>query len=303
MSDRPAPKRLANRITRVLNAVLDNDRFPVDVKSVATEMSRQWHPDDPVTLIRGASLPGFDGGLYRAPSGRSGWGILYNKDVTSPGRVNFTLAHEFGHYLLHRMDYPEGIQCSQTDVLGADDLLRRIELEANEFAATLLMPFDDFRRQIDAASKTSLEDIGACAERYGTSLTAATLRWLEYTTRRAVLAVSRDGFVLWSRSSRRALRTGRYFRTASGPPVPVPASSLANAPIGTAGPTTVRHDTGVWFDEPCEEIALFSDRYDFAISLLHLEDAETDDQFEDEPDEIDTYEGILRKTPGSSWLA
>ena len=165
------------------------------------------------------------------------------------------------------------------------------------------MPFDDFRRQIDARSKPSLEDIGACAERYGTSLTAATLRWLEYTTRRAVLAVSRDGFVLWSRSSRRALQTGMFFRTASGPPVPVPASSLASALMGTIGLGTIRHDTGVWFDEPCEEISLFSDRYEFAISLLHLEDAETDDRFADEPDELDTYEGILRKTPGSSWLS
>ena len=287
----------------MLDDVLGRDRFPVEVKSVAMELSRQWYPDDAVTLVRGGSLGGFDGGLYRAPAGRQGWGIIYNKDVASPGRVNFTLAHEFGHYLLHRVDYPDGIECSQTDVVGLDELLRKIELEANEFAATLLMPFHDFRRQIEASLKPALEDIGACADRYGTSLTAATLRWLEYTKRRAVLVVSRDGFVLWSRSSGRALRTGKFFRTASGPPVPIPDSSLANAQHLAASKGRVHHEQGIWFDEPCEEVALLSDRYDFAISLLHLDDAVAVDHVVEEPAEADAYEGMIRKTPGSSWLA
>ncbi len=271
MKDRLAPKKEANRITVILNEVLGPNRFPIDVGTLAKEFSRQVFPDDAVTLVKGGSLGRFDGALHRAPAGRQGWGIIYNKDVASSGRVNFTLAHEFGHYILHRVDYPDGIECSQKDVVGADELLREIELEANQFAATLLMPFDDYRRQIDAEAKPALEDIGACADRYGTSLTAAALRWLEYTTRRALLVVSRDGFMLWSRSSRRALRTGKFFRTAVGTPVQVPGSSLANSQHEAATNGSVLHEGGVWFDEPCEEVALFSDRYDFAVSLLHLE--------------------------------
>ena len=302
MKDRPAPKKEANRITVILNEVLGPDRFPIDVGKVAKEFSRQVFPDDAVTLVKGASLGRFDGALYRAPAGRQGWGIIYNKDVASPGRVNFTLAHEFGHYILHRVDYPDGIECSQKDVVGADELLREIELEANQFAATLLMPFDDYRRQIDAEAKPALEDLGACADRYGTSLTAAALRWLDYTTRRAVLVVSRDGFMLWSRSSRRALRTGNFFRTAAGSPVQVPGSSLANRQRAAPMNGSVLHEGGVWFDEPCEEIALLSDRYDFAISLLHLEKLVAEDRLVEETDEIDAYEGMMRKTPGSPWL-
>ena len=304
MNDHPTPKRMANRITRVLNAVLGDDRFPVNVKPVAKEVSREWYPDDPVTLVKAGSLPDFDGGLYRAPEGEKGWGIIYNRDVASRGRVNFTLAHEFGHYLLHRMDYPDGIKCSQTDVVGADELLREIELEANQFAATLLMPFDDFRRRIDADSKPALEDIGACADRYGTSITAATLRWLDYTKRCAVMVVSRDDFILWSRSSRRALRSGKFFRTANRPPVEIPDRSLATNVMATANTERMQHDAGVWFDEPCEEVALRSDRYDFSISLLHLDSAVgADDNVVEEPLEMDAYEGMVRKTPGSSWLA
>ena len=305
MNERRAPKKEANRITRVLNEVLGQDRFPLEVKSVAKEISRQWYPDDPVTLVRGGNLGSFDGGLYRAPAGRRGWGIIYNESVASEGRINFTLAHEFGHYLLHRVDYPNGIQCTQRDVLGGgiDELLRKIESEANDFAATLLMPFDDFRRQIDADSKPGLEDIGGCADRYGTSLTAATLRWLEYTKRRAVLVVSRDGFMMWSRSSGRALRTGKFFRTAKHPPVPIHSSSLANAQGLAASRRCAHHEAGVWFDEPCEEVTLRSDRYDFAISLLHLDNAVGMDDVVEDPVETDAYEGMIRKTPGSSWLA
>ena len=304
MNGRPAPKKEANRITRVLNQVLGQERFPVPVKTVAIELSRQWHPDDPVTLVRGASLGKFDGALYRAPTGKRGWGIIYNESVASEGRINFTLAHEFGHYVLHRVDYPDGVECTERDVVGGgvDVLLREIESEANKFAATLLMPFDDFRRQIDADTKPTLEDIGACANRYGTSLTAATLRWLEYTKRRAVLVVSRDGFILWSRSSGRALRSGKFFRTANCPPVPIPQSSLANVHKLAASGQCARHEASVWFDEPCEEVTLRSDRYGFAISLLQLDNAVGMGQVDEEPVEIDALEGILKKTPGSSWL-
>lgn len=51
-----------------------------------------------------------------------------------------------------------------------------------------------------------------------------------------------------------------------------------------------RHERGVWFDEPCEEVALLSDQYDFAISLLHLDSAiAVDDEPTDEGYELDTF--------------
>lgn len=75
------------------------------------------------------------------------------------------------------------------------------------------MPLDDYRQQIDALAKTDLEMLSHCADRYRISLIAAVLRWLDYTERRAVLVVSRDGFILWSRFSKQALKTGAFFRT------------------------------------------------------------------------------------------
>ena len=299
MAENFSPQRWGNTLTKLLNAVYGaaSERFPVKVVSLAKEFSLQRFPDDPITLVKGDHLPRFEGALYRAPDQKKGWGIIFNNAITSPGRINFTLAHEFGHYLLHRVAYPDGLECGQQDMVRWDSAYRQIESQANEFAATLLMPLDDFRRQIDARAKPNLDDIGACAERYGVSLIAATLRWLQYTERRSVLVVSRDGFILWSRSSDRALKTGAFFRTANVPPVPVPSGSLPAQPdLLEKSKGQIRHDSGVWFREPCDEIALVSDHYDFAISLLHLEPVEWNERLDEE--EEDAFDGMTRRLGG-----
>ena len=115
MTGAPSPERWAIDISLVLNAVLGKDRFPVDVVRVAKEYSAQRFPDDPVSLVIGQALPGFDGALYRAPAGKKGWGIFYNSTIASEGRINFTLGHEFGHYLIHRLAYPDGIRCGEQE--------------------------------------------------------------------------------------------------------------------------------------------------------------------------------------------
>jgi IrrE N-terminal-like domain len=297
MSATYSPKRWGNELTRLLNAVYAASpvRFPVRVPALAKEFSAQRFPNDAIVMVKGESLDNFDGALLH---GAKGWGIVYNNAITSAGRINFTLAHEFGHYLLHRIAFPDGLQCGQQDMVRWDSAYRQIESQANDFAATLLMPLDDFRKQIDARGKPNLDDIGACAERYGVSLIAAALRWLEYTERRAVLVVSRDGFILWSRSSDRALRTGAFFRTANVPPVPIPSGSLPAQPdLLEKSKGQVRHEADVWFREPCDEIALVSDHYDFAISLLHLEAAEWTQRLDEEEDE-DAFDVMARRIGG-----
>ncbi|RKS91454.1 uncharacterized protein DUF955 [Sphingosinicella microcystinivorans] len=265
--------RWAADLTRLLDQVYadGHGRFPVNVTTVAREFSAQRFSGDAITLVKGASLGKFDGALYRAPTGKSGWGIIYNDAISSKGRINFTLAHEFGHYLLHRADYPDGIECGQQDMVRWDGVYREIEQQANTFAAGLLMPLNDFRLQIPAKAKPSLDDLVACGERYGVSLMAAALRWIEYAERRSVLVVSRDGFVLWARSSKSALKTGAYFRTVNRTPIELPVASLA-ATGGVGGRSVAEHDEA-WFGEPSTELTLFSDQYDFTISLVHLGEA------------------------------
>lgn len=283
------PERWAVEITKVLNLVLGLDHFPINVIRTAREYTAQRFPGDAITMAEGANLPGFDGALYRAPSGKSGWGIVYNNAIASAGRINFTLAHEFGHYLLHRAAHPNGIRCGEQDVVRWDSAYGQIEHQANRFAAYLLMPFDDFRRQVDARAKIDLDIISHCADRYRVSLIAAILRWLSYTTRRAVLVVSRDGFILWSRASDVALKTGAFFRT-SGAPIEIPAASLAATQDQLVNSRAgLLHGPGVWFDEEVREMTIFSEQYDFTITVLLLEDRDRHFQLEPDPEE-DTYD-------------
>ena len=60
----------------------------------------------------------------------------------------------------------------------------------------------------------------------------------------------------------------------------------------------VDHGPRVWLDEPLREMAIFSEQYDFAISLLLLDDsrpfalAATDDEAEQ-----DTYDRMFGSPP------
>ena len=200
---------------------------------IAREYTAQRFPGDAITLAEGADLPGFDGALYRAPAGKSGWGIVYNNALASPGRINFTLAHEFGHYLLHRADHPNGIRCSEQDVVRWDSAYGQIEHQANLFAATLLMPLDDFRRQIDAArAGRSRHDLALrgplsrVADRRDPALADL------HRAPRSPGGVARRIHPLVARQ-RSGGKTGAVFRT-SGGPIEIPPQSLPRRRISSS---------------------------------------------------------------------
>lgn len=265
-----SPQRLANEVTSVLRSVGES-QFPVNVRNIALEITKAKYPDDPISIVKGRELPGFEGALAPAPSGKNGWGIFYNSGIESQGRINFTLGHEFGHYLLHRKAYPNGFTCSSGDMADWESEYAQRESEANIFAATLLMPLDDFRSQVDSQYKPNFDDLGSCANRYDVSLIAATLRWLQYTARQSILVVSRDGFILWARSSKRALDAGYYFKTSNMPPIEVPSNSLAaNSSFASNPKGVLELDKDVWFKQACTEHVLISKQYDFTLTLLHM---------------------------------
>ena len=92
-------------------------------------------------------------------------GVIYNESGVSLGRRISTISHEFGHYLLHRTKLPNGIECDERVVTRREG--KGIEKEADEFAAGLLMPLDDFRARIGPDDKPSLDDLAGAKDRYG----------------------------------------------------------------------------------------------------------------------------------------
>ena len=169
MADRAGwrPQRWAIEISKLWRAASGAKRFPVEVETIAKDLSAKWYASDPIKAIEGGRLPKFEGALYPLDDCPSGWAIIYNESGVSPGRRRFTVSHEFGHYLLHRANLPQGIECDETVVIRREG--KGIEKEADEFAAGLLMPLDDFRARIGRGDKPSLDDVGASADRYGST--------------------------------------------------------------------------------------------------------------------------------------
>jgi hypothetical protein len=264
----------ANRLSKLLSLSLGAERFPVDVEQLALGYAQQFGHEDGIRNVIGADLPGFEGALYRIEQdAKPGWALLYNSAIPVPGRIRFTIAHELGHYILHRGRQAK-FECSQADMLEWESKEKQIESEADSFASYLLMPLDDFRRQI-VGEVADLDLIEGCAIRYGVSLTAAILKWLEFTHQRAVLVMSRDGYVLWARSSEAARKSGAFIRTRGQvteiPPYPLTAS-MSSAAVQRSG---VERAAYAWFphepkDMSLREIRITSDRYDQTMSLLIL---------------------------------
>lgn len=275
--DRPRPLKEAARLTLMLDAVFGKDRFdraPVDVKSLALEYSAQIAPQGRIHEVAERDIPGCVGALVCSETLPRQWGIMYHCGQ-SLGRRAFTIGHEFGHFLLHRQlietdeAFGLGIYCDETSVDRRAGI--GLEQEADAFAAALLMPLHDFRGQLPAKTRPDFEVLSRLAQRYGVSLTAAVLRWLEYTETRAMLVVSNEGFALWAKSSDRAFKSGRFLRT-KNTVFELPGQAIAaRRDFTDEAKMGVAQAAGVWFPEPLVEMSIRSDRYDQELTLLHFD--------------------------------
>ena len=97
----------------------------------------------------------------------SGWLIAVNS-LHHPRRQKFTLAHELGHYFLHRHNHNKFMD----KTLFRNGQTSSLEIEANAFASELLMPEDALKQYVNNVSK-KVEDI---AEYFGVSAVAVRYR-------------------------------------------------------------------------------------------------------------------------------
>ncbi len=86
----------------------------------------------------------------RKRGGESGYAIFANSRH-SMTRRRFTIAHEIGHFVLHRDLIGDGIS---DDALYRSRLGGFRETEANRFAANLLMPWKLIREAVDSGTDT-----------------------------------------------------------------------------------------------------------------------------------------------------
>lgn len=122
--------------------------------------------------------------------------IRVNSSIREPGRKRFGIAHEIGHLLLHTQSSPLAI-CTHNDLVLFHSNDKK-EVEANTFAAALLMPGRMFEPQCQSSSP-SLGFVSQLAEEYHVTLTAAGMRYVEFCPHRCCLIVSTQGRIRFHR--------------------------------------------------------------------------------------------------------
>lgn len=115
--------------------------------------------------------------------------IRIRSSIPEAGRKRFAIAHELGHWFLHK-------HVSQLFTCTSEDLAARyrgspVEIEANLFASELLMPSHLFASRAREAPPTigCLENIAA---EFQTSFTATAIRYIECATRACAVVCTRE---------------------------------------------------------------------------------------------------------------
>lgn len=145
-------------------------------------------------LVRERVLQGCEARLVR----KCDIGIIsVNSLIPEEGRKRFAIAHEIGHFILH--GGTQLILCSEDDMYIWQESKAQ-EIEANEFAASLLIPQEIFIRLIKPGQPT-LDMISDLALEFRTTLTATALRYVDFSKESCALVVSKDGFIKWYRKS------------------------------------------------------------------------------------------------------
>ncbi len=108
-----------------------------------------------------------------------GQAIIAVNAAHSEGRQRFSIAHELGHLILHSTNEHLTVEKrGERELFTRADGVRNLdEMEANEFAAVLLMPEDLIREDFEKYfERDSDEIISKLAERYQVSQAALTYR-------------------------------------------------------------------------------------------------------------------------------
>jgi hypothetical protein len=249
--------------------------LPIDL-----ELVRQMLPDTP--FGRGTSIKepanltwnASEGALVRNPENHAEWGIFVNPKARAERR-RFTVAHELGHFVLHRATQAT-FNCDKESVYTGIDTLKAIEREADDFASNLLMPGNMLRDRIDG-KRIDIYLLGALAKEFGVSIEAMCIRLVKYTEQRAVLVYWDNGFLKYQWPSGEARRTRVRLRKTADPQEPILGTLAADEEIAQEW-DGVDMPASAWCTSEASDIRLRELKHTYAdgnrvLSLLMLESA------------------------------
>ena len=123
--------------------------FPIDVAAIASALGID---------VQYRQLDGDLSGILRQSSDGAKWEMIVNAAYHT-NRQRYTIAHELGHFCLHRYAEKEFKDRIFFRATASDPM----EWQANEFAGQILMPEDDLRNLVRQGI-TSVDDLAKKCE-------------------------------------------------------------------------------------------------------------------------------------------
>lgn len=264
-----SPSRLAERIHE-----LDPD-LPLDfsIEDMCRRLDIDGIEDKPVTSFAAMLLMD----THRA------WGSIVVAEGTKPQRRRFSIGHELGHFLMDSHRPRDGLQfsCSHSDLrienIREADRSKKMEAEANRFAARLLMPPTRIRANL-RSRQPDLGEIVRLAGEFNVSKAAMARSYVDAHREALALLIVRNGRLV------QAHRPDDF--PWIGPRIgePIPEASIAHGQRLQLGQTTAMEqcDPETWLgSSAARKVEALSEqvlaqREGWAMILLNAELVETD---------------------------
>lgn len=282
-----SPEGLVGKIFKALPDL----PIPIPVEELARALD--------ITDIDVLSTDGFEGGLITDACKSEGT-ILVNRHARR-GRRRFTIGHELGHFLIPtHMPVKDGrFLCSREDMRrwsgSENNAYARMEVEANKFAAFLLMPPPKMRAAVGKFRDPNLAHIIEVARAFDVSKEPAARAYAQYHHHTIAIAVVKDGTLL------RVYRNTKFPKIGIADGSAVPKKSLFHyaATRGCELTDITQNGAELWLESdwgkrlPTLYEQVLYQQKGYALIMLWTEsDSEVDD--ESDPDENRTSKERLR---------
>ena len=264
-------------------------------KATLTALGMWRLPVDPFAIVQEEGIelaPGQYGDRFDARIeyvARARTFILYYKTVAhgrTEGRVRFSLSHELGHYYLpgHRDYLLSGrSHNSVTDFRSRNPQ----EIEADEFASSLLMPRELFIAEFEKKGRRfwTLSDLCRMADTvFEASITSTVRRYCQFDFEPCAMLISEGGSVSWARHSESMKPLGMsYIEFGSSIPGLSRTAKLWDRLEAGDNLDLVEGtiDAEVWFERPYRERlweeAMPLGQTGLVLTFLSLQDPDLDD--------------------------
>jgi Zn-dependent peptidase ImmA (M78 family) len=278
------PRKHASEIHRQIRAQYGQLPLPIPLREVAAALG--------VEEIQECATTTFEGMLV-ATADKSRSTIVLREGMPK-GRGNFTLGHEIGHLVNpYHKPPPDGFVCPGTSMRArrgdgktweSRSPFERMEIEANEFSITLLVPAPEFRKARDRLPDCDILHIEPLANLFGTSKEAMSRIYVDTAPEKIGILTSRAGqlqsFILPPAFPYLGLSKGRPI-----PPHSASATFLRAAKPGQAS-VLVPVSPDAWLERSAPGVQLheqtLAQRDGWAMIMLVLDEPDEDERDEEE---------------------